>query len=216
VQRSSTDTKRFVAQVSDQRAFAWVGQSVWHHQEDGTSTHLTFTTRADLARPDPQAPWQITQVVRQPHSSLRHVRTSKDGQTYAVLGNEQGQWLVRLDTQTGEWIDQRAMPTLLPGWLVDQRMSVRYFWSNGPYQVISLWGDIEVPRLLFPFGEEPASITTDAHFYTDNGGTSWHQLAIPDYLGVMGLAEKGPDLFWTKGNWFENDEPYVWRYDLAQ
>lgn len=216
LQRFDHDTKRFVVQVDDVRAYAWVVDLAWYRNESGEASQLAMTSRADLARPDPHAPWEIMKVSRQPGARLDHVTTSADRQTHAVLVNEQGQWLTRLDAETGEWIDRRPLPSLLPEWLVGNGLGVRYFWSNGDYQVISLWGDIEVPRIMFPFTKSPASMTTDAHFYTDDGGRSWHQLAIPGYLGVLGLATHDAELFWSKGNWYTNDEPYVWRYDLAR
>lgn len=216
LQRFPHDTKRFVVQIDDVRAYAWLADLAWYHYDDGGATRLTMTTRAELVRSDPNEPWTITQITRIPHMYLDHVTTSADNQTHAILRNKEGEWLVRLDTQSGEWVSARATPTLLPEWLVGNRMNVRYFWSNGDYQVISLWGDMVVPRILFPFTEKPASITTNGHFYTDDGGRTWHQLAIPGYLGVLGLANHDAELFWSKGNWYSNQEPYVWRYDLSK
>lgn len=216
LQRFGNDTKRFVVQVDEVRAYAWVADFGWFRNMNGDASRLTMTSRAELVRPDPQAPWEIRKISRQPGMLLNHVATSVDRQTHAVFANEDGQWLARLDADTGEWVDQHPIPSLLPEWLVDNKLSVRYFWSNGNYQVISLWGDMTIPRIMFPFSQSPASITTDAHFYTDDGGRSWNQLAIPGYLGVLGLASQDAELFWSKGNWYTNEEPYVWRYDLAR
>ena len=95
-------------------------------------------------------------------------------------------------------------------------MTSRYFWNNGDYQVVSLDGYNHVPRILLPFGRKRALISTDAHFYTRNGGRTWHQLAIPGYLGVMGLSPHGSKVYWSKGNWYRNNEPHQWEYDLAK
>ena len=105
---------------------------------------------------------------------------------------------------------------MLPGWLAEDQTATRYFWSNGDYQVVSLWGKTVLPRWLMPFSEERAEIDTDAHFYTRDGGRRWHQLAIPGYLGVMGLSAYGSTLYWSKGNWYSNDEPQQWEYDLSK
>lgn len=216
VQRSSGDKERFVVQVDGNRAYAWVSESVWSWNEDDESQRLALTSRTELMRSSAHEPWRVVQIERRPGIFLAHLATSADRRTHAVLANEAGEWLVRLDPDTGDWIAHQPLPKLLPSWLADSRMRVRYFWSNGAHQVVSLWGDVVVPRLLFPFSEEPASITTDAHFHTSDSGRTWHQLAIPGYLGVMGLAHHEAEMFWTKGNWYTNDEPYVWRYGLAE
>ena len=213
LQRASHDAKRFVVQLDDTRAFAWVGESMWYRSEDDQAKRLMVTSRAALVRRGPEEPWQVSEVRRTPGGLLKHVVTA-GGQTHGVLVEDQGEWLVRLDAVSGEWTDRQPLPRLLPGWLAGNGMGARYFWSNGDYQVVSLWGNLVVPRIVFPFTEEPAVFTTDAHFYTRDGGRSWSQLAIPGYLGVMGLAGHGREVFWTKGDWYWNEEPYVWSYSL--
>lgn len=213
--RRDMDKERFLVQVDDTRAYAWASEFMWYRV--GKESHrLRITTRAELSRSDAQSEWQITRVIRQPHVRVQHLSTSSDGRTYAVLQDKDGRWLGKLDTQNGEWIERQRTPALLPGWLAEDRTSTRYFWSNGDYQVVSQWGDTVVPRWLIPFTEEPAEIDTDAHFYTRDGGRSWHQLAIPGYLGVMGLSPRGSKVYWNKGNWYSNDEPLQWQYDLAK
>lgn len=213
--RRDMDQERFVVQVSDEHAYAWVSEFMWYHV--GEDSHrLILTTRAELFRPGPDDEWQITHVTREPDVRIEHLSTSIDGRTYAILQDNEGEWLARLDTQNGEWIERQRTPSVLPGWLAEDRTSARYFWNNGDYQVVSQWGRTAVPRLLIPFSEEPAEINTDAHFYTRDGGRNWHQLAIPGYLGVMGLAPRGSKLYWNKGNWYSNDEPLQWHYDLAK
>lgn len=216
IQRASQDDKRFVTQVDNRRAYAWIAWSAWYRDAEGESRRVRLTTRADLVRSSGDEPWRVARVTREPGTLVRHVITAASGRSHAIVADEQGEWLARLDPETGQWAERHPVPRLLPGWLAEQAMGVRYFWSNGERQVISLWGDVVVPRLLFPFTEEPAAISTDAHFHTSDGGRSWRQLAIPGYLGVMGLGTRGDDLFWTKGNWYSNDEPYVWRYRLSQ
>lgn len=214
---SSRDTnqKHFIVQVNDERAYAWVSERMWYHV--GEDSHrLMLTSRAELSRTGPGDEWRITHVSRQPDVAIGHLSTSLDGRTYATLHDKEGEWLVRLDTRNGEWIERQRTPALLPGWLADDQTSVRYFRSNGDYQVVSKWGYTVVPRILMPFYEERAEINTDAHFYTRDGGRNWHQLAIPDYLGVMGLSSQGSKLYWNKGDWYINDEPLQWEYDLAR
>lgn len=213
--RRDMDQERFVVQLSDEHAYAWVSEFMWYYV--GEDSHrLVLTTRAELSRPGPDDEWQITHITRQPDVRIQHLTTSIDGRTYAILQDEEGEWLARLDTQNGEWIERQRTPSVLPGWLAEDRTSTRYFWSNGDYQVVSQWGRTVVSRLLIPFSEEPAEINTDAHFYTRDGGRNWHQLAIPGYLGVMGLSPRGSKVYWTKGNWYSNDEPLQWHYDLAK
>lgn len=213
--RRDMDRERFIVQVSDTRAYVWASEYMWYSVGD-TNHRTMLTTRAELSRATPGAEWQITTVTREPKVRVTHLSTSLDGRTYAVLDDQDGEWLAKLDTQTGEWIERQKTPSLLPGWLAENRTSARYFWNNGDYQVVSEWGDTIVPRLLIPFLDERAEIDTDAHFYTRDGGRTWHQLAIPGYLGVMGLSPHGSQLYWSKGNWYTNDEPLQWQYDLAQ
>ncbi|CAM4138825.1 hypothetical protein [Bordetella muralis] len=213
--RRDMDQERFVVQVSDTQAYAWASEFMWYSV--GETQHRTMLmTRATLSRPDPSGEWQITNVTRHPHLRVDHLSTSRDGRTYAVLHDKDGEWLAKLDTQTGEWIERQKTPSVLPDWMAENRTSARYFWNNGDYQVVSEWGDTVVPRLLIPFSRDRAEIDTDAHFYTRDGGRTWHQLAIPGYLGVMGLSPTGSKLYWSKGDWYEDDEPMQWQYDLAQ
>lgn len=209
------DQFRFVVQVNEHRAYAWVSENTWYHVGED-SERLMLTTRAELSRAQPEDEWEVTQVIRQHDVAIRHLSTSLDGQTYAILNDENGGWLARLDTASGEWIERHRTPAVLHGWLAQDNTSTRYFWSNGDYQVVSQWGYTVVPRLLMPFYEKSSEIITEAHYYTRDGGRTWHQLAIPDYLGVMGLSPHGSKLYWSKGNWYRNDEPQQWEYDLSK
>lgn len=213
--RGDMDRERIVVQVDERRAYAWVSEVLWY-RVDGRSHRLGLTTRAVLTRPDADGEWQVDSVTRVPGMHLTNAITSVDGRTYATLVEQDREWLAKLDTTTGEWVERRETPALLPRWLARPAMETRYFQNNGDYQVVSLWGDVIVPRILFPFGEEAAEISADAHFYTRDGGRTWHQLAIPGYLGVMGLSPRGSKLYWSKGNWYSNDAPEQWQYDLAQ
>ncbi|OZI57434.1 hypothetical protein [Bordetella genomosp. 4] len=213
--RRDMDQERFVVQVSDTRAYAWASEFMWYSV--GEAQHRTMLmTRAELSRTTSSGEWQITKVTRHPELRVQHLSTSLDGRTYAILQDKDGEWLAKLDTQTGEWIERQKTPSLLPQWLAEDRTSARYFWNNGDYQVVSEWGDTVVPRLIIPVSKDRAEIDTDAHFYTRDGGRTWHQLAIPGYLGVMGLSPAGSKLYWSKGDWYENDEPLQWQYDLAR
>lgn len=209
------DQKRFVVQVDDRRAYAWVSERTWYHLDDD-SHRLLLTTFAELSRSGPEAEWLVTHVTRERGVAIEHLVTARDGRTYATLHDEEGEWLARLDTDSGAWVERQKTPSLLPRWLAQDATSTRYFWSNGDYQVVSKWGYTIVPRLLMPFSRERAELQTDAHFYTRDGGRSWRQLAIPGYLGVMGLSPQGSKLYWSKGNWYSNDEPQQWEYDLAR
>ena len=213
--RRSMDREHYVVQVDAQHAYAWVSERLWYRAGED-SRRLYVLTRATLTRPNADSEWQVVEVVRQPDMHLTNVSTSADGRTYATLMADDREWLARLDPETGEWTDRHETPTLLPRWLAKPDMTTRYFQNNGDYQVVGLWGDVIVPRLLIPFSKEASEISVDAHFYTDDGGRSWHQLAIPGYLGVMGLSPRGSKLYWSKGDWYRNDEPEQWEYDLAQ
>ncbi|WP_186332239.1 hypothetical protein [Bordetella genomosp. 13] len=213
--RRDMDQDRYVVQTSGERAYAWASEVIWHDAGKG-SRRLTLTTRAELSRLGPEGEWQVTKVTRQAGTRIVQLSTSLDGRTYAVQEDEDGKWLVRLDTATGKWVERQRMPSLLPRWLAQDRTLARYFWSNGQYQVVSLWGDTVLPRWLAPFTKDRAEIDTDAHFYTRDGGRTWRQLAIPGYLGVMGLSPHDGKLYWNRGNWYSNDEPVQWEYDLAK
>ncbi|MYZ41680.1 hypothetical protein [Schauerella aestuarii] len=213
--RRDMDQERFVVQIDDTHAYAWASEFMWYRV--GEDSHrLMLTTRAELSRSTPQGEWQITTITRQPDVRVAHLSTSLDGRTYAVLQDRDGEWLAKLDPQTGEWIERQRTPALLPAWMAENRTTARYFWSNGDYQVVSEWGDTVVSRLLIPFMKERAEIQTDAHFYTRDGGRTWHQLAIPGYLGMMGLSPRSSKVYWSKGNAYSDDEALQWEYDLAK
>ncbi|MDR0779118.1 MAG: hypothetical protein LBF16_00260 [Pseudomonadales bacterium] len=197
-------SERFIAPVDAAHAFAWI------------SRDEQPMMRATLMRQDARSPWRIAAFTEQPGISLRQMQTSTDGRTYAIVKKPDGEWMVRLDVNSGEWVEPRRLPVLMPRWLVKQRAWTRYFWNNGDYQVVTLDVDMRLPRLLFPFSDEALETDANVHFYTRDGGRSWHRLAIPDYLGVMGLSPRGSKLYWNKGNWYRNDEPVQRQYDLRR
>jgi hypothetical protein len=206
----------FVVQIDDTHALAWISGVSGYEDTEKKYRALAVTTRAAISRPSVQAQWRVTKVTRRTGFQIEQLVTSDDGQTFAVLEDSRGQWLARLDKGTGKWIERRPLPSLLPHWLVKSHMEPRYFWSNGSYQVVSLWGDLILPRTLFPFSDKRAEITTDAHFYTSDGGHSWHQLAIPGYLGVLGLSHLDNRLYWSQGNWYTNNEPVLKQFTLRK
>lgn len=220
--RRDMDQTRYVVQVSPDRAYAWVSERMWY-EVDADRLPFAITTKADLVRVNQT--WQVSKLERKAGRNLTQLETAANGLTHAIeeVVEEKGpgkwevrQSLVRLDPASGNWTEAQALPSLLPSWLARDNMSVRYFWSNGQIQVISLWGDVVLPRLLAPLLPHPLNITTDAHFYTVNGGRNWHQLAIPGYLGVMGLSPKGSKLYWSQGNSYRNEEALLLQYDLAK
>lgn len=210
------DSGHFVVQIDDTHAWAWISGVSGYEDTEKKYRALPVTTRAEISRPSVQAQWRVTQVTRRARFQIEQLATSNDGQTFAILEDRRGQWLARLDKGTGTWIEHHPLPSLLPKWLVTDHMWVRYFWSNGSYQVVSLWGDLILPRALFPFSDKRAEITTDAHFYTSDGGRSWHQLAIPGYLSVLGLSHLGSRLYWSQGNWYTNNEPVLKTFTLRK
>lgn len=214
--RGEMDRERFVVQIDDTRAYAWVSEAMWYEKPGQRQQRLTITSRAVLTRPDADSGWRVADVSRRSGLRITHLVTSADGRTYATLIDGEQEWLAKLDKDTGEWIERRETPSVLPRWLAGDGMETRYFQSNGDYQVVSLWGDVILPRWIFPFVKEPAEISVDAHYYTRDGGRTWHQLAIPGYLGVMGLSPRGSRLYWSQGNWYSNDEPVQRHYDLAE
>ena len=213
--RDNSDANRYIVPVDAHRAYVWISEDMGY-RVDGNYYPLSVTTRATLTRANEHDDWQVSTLTREQGWTLTHVVTSADGRTYAMLRTQGSEWLTRLDTDTGEWVERHKVPSLLPGWLARNRMNTRYFQNNGDYQVISLWGDMIIPRILLPVETDQAEITTNAHFYTHDGGKTWHQLAIPGYLGVMGLSPHGSTLYWSKGNWFRNKEPSQWEYDLSR
>ena len=210
---STDDRERFVVQVDEQQAWAWVSEFMWHRQ-NSTSRPIRVTTRLRLERPANSKAWVVADREHRIGERLLYLQTSSDGQSYGIIHDDEGEWMVKLDPQTGEWMQRHATPSLFPSWLADDRTGTRYFWSNGRYQVISKWGDTGLPRILFPFTEEPLEVDTDAHFYSRDGGQTWQQLAIPGYLGVMGLSRQGNKLYWSQGNWYSNNEPNLREYTL--
>lgn len=212
---TNMDRERFVVQVDDTRAYAWISERI-AYGTGATRGQLWVTTRGKLVRETPRGPWQVTEVARYPHLGIDKLVTAADRSSHALLVDDAGTWLARLDTDSGDWVARRKTPSLLPGWLAENRLSPRYFWSNGQYQVVSLVGYVRLPRVLSPFSRRDDEISTDPHFYTRDGGRTWRQLAVADYLGIMGLSRQGSKLYWTPGSWYRNKEPVQRHFDLAR
>jgi hypothetical protein len=52
-------------------------------------------------------------------------------------------------------------------------------------------------------GDDEASISADGVFYSSDWGRSWQRLAIPSYLGVLGIDAAKDTVLWAKGNWYD-------------
>ncbi|WP_419307571.1 hypothetical protein J8402_00705 [Chromohalobacter israelensis] len=207
---------RFVVQTSSLTAYAWVSQPLSYRQNDERSS-MVVTSRAKLVRPSTDASWQVSDVTRTPGLRIRHVKTGENGEAHAIIRSDSDGWqMARLAPDTGEWVGRHDLPELMPRWLFDVHRSVSHFWSNGRYQVVNLHESHDLPQLI-PFYSHNASFYTTSHFYTDDGGASWHQLAIPGNRdAVLGMENHGDRLFWSKGRWYEDKGPGVWSYDLSQ
>lgn len=208
--------QRFVVQTSDHSAYAWLSQS-FNYRLKGEDGLVDVTSTVVMERADRKEAWQVTGVNRQTGLRTRHVKAGGNGEAHAILRHEGESWqLARLDPQTGEWVERQALPNLIPDWLFDTHTSVSNFWSNGRYQVVNLHESHDVASLV-PGYDHDASFYTTSHFYTDDGGASWHQLAIPgERDAVLGMEARGNRLFWSKGDWFKVKEPYLWSYNLAE
>ncbi|MCC5680871.1 hypothetical protein, partial [Klebsiella pneumoniae] len=70
-----------------------------------------------------------------------------------------------------------------------------------------------VPLWLYP-DEEPASVSANAVYYSDDWGSSWRRLDIAGYLGVLVFDETHDRVFWARGNWYDSRDLGVQAYEL--
>lgn len=68
-----------------------------------------------------------------------------------------------------------------------------------------------MPRLLYPWGDAPASISATGEFWTADGGQSWRRLPQRSPDDLLGMDGARNVLFWP-----EDDGKAISGYELAK
>lgn len=197
-----------LAVLDPDRALGWYTHWIGYQSAQGRAIAY-LTTQVLLLRQGQD--WRIAGITRQRGVRIAQIAQAPNGAIHAVLTRAGGNaTLARLDPATLEWTDERPLPRVFPLGLPAYQ-SVTALRVSNQAQVVSLWADHTVPRLLYPWGDAPASISATGEFWTADGGRSWRRLPQRSPDDLLGMDGARNVLFWPG-----DDGKTISGYQLAQ
>lgn len=210
------ELKRYVFQVSADRAFAWTSQRVMYaHPEASLTSGLVCTiAMTELSQRDGR--WLAGEVKREFGACLRRVQQRPDGGLVGVLAHpdQERDEIAEFDVAEQSWKPVGALPN--PFWPLPGSSRVDSILVGQHAIVVSVMASHTVPTWLTPFRDEPAEIDANAAFYSLDGGRSWTRIGLPGYLGVMGLDPNSDRVYGAHGNWYDDPDLTVRVFSLKQ
>ncbi|MCL2523993.1 MAG: hypothetical protein FWF20_01300 [Betaproteobacteria bacterium] len=206
--------KAHVVQLDAQQAKVWVSDRYW----DGRNWEA-ITREGQLTRKEGR--WELGEV--RTHQGLFIYQLISNGKGRIIAAVSQGNIfdaeLAELLVGDHSWKRLSTLPN--PFWPFPADSSIRSnqehnFFASDDVILATIDSDHKVPRWLYPWGRYPANISADAVYFSKNNGRTWTKLAIPGYLGVLGFNAGKKQVYWNKGNWYENDDPNIYSYDLSR
>ncbi|MBG6637593.1 hypothetical protein I5G22_29545 [Pseudomonas aeruginosa] len=205
--------KAHVAQLDAERAAIWVSQTFRYGPPEGRylTSSILVTTQAELRREGGR--WQMGAIRRTDGVAVERLEQNMDGRVIAVLDHpdESRSLIAELDRDALEWKITGKLPS--PFWPLPSSSGLREFYMGRNVLLANTMSHYEVPLWLYP-DEEPASVSANAVYYSDDWGSSWRRLDIAGYLGVLGFDEAHDRVFWARGNWYDSRDLGVQAYDL--
>ena len=210
------ELKRYVFQVSADRAFAWTSQRVLYARPEAslTSGRVCTTAVTELRQRDGQ--WHAGPVKREFGVCLQSLQQRPDASLVGVLGRH-GQArdeIAEFDAAHQIWKPVGALPN--PFWPLPGSSRMDSILVGQHAIVVSVRASHTIPTWLTPFRDEPAEIDASAAFYSLDGGRSWTRLGLPGYLGVMGLDPNSDRVYGAHGNWYDDPDLTVRVFSLKQ
>jgi hypothetical protein len=209
------EVKGHIAQLDAQRAVLWVTQDFAYAQPGSRyiTDHMYVTSHAVLNRKDGR--WHADKVQRLDDFAIERVLDNGSGKIVALAytGHEPRMSVFVLDAELLEWKKQGSLPGAFGP--IESHTGLREAFIGEQILVLNVMSSHEVPSWLARLtGEEEASISADAVFYSKDWGRSWKRLAIPGYLGVLGMDARNNKVIWAKGNWYDSQDLNVRSYGL--
>lgn len=205
--------KAHVAQLDAERAAIWVSQTFRYGPPEGRylTSSILVTTQAELRREGGR--WRMGAIRRTDGVAVERLEQNTDGRVIAVLDHpdESRSLIAELDRDALEWKITGKLPS--PFWPLPSSSGLREFYMGRNVLLANTMSHYEVPLWLYP-DEEPASVSANAVYYSDDWGSSWRRLDIAGYLGVLGFDEAHDRVFWARGNWYDSRDLGVQAYDL--
>lgn len=175
---------------------------------------MFVTSKARLVREGGQ--WRMGPLEREFGLHLDEVVSNDEKRVIAVIEREgdAATRVAELDRQTLAWQARGSLPS--PFWLLPSSTGLRGFSIGKGVLLANTDSSYSVPLWLYPKANgEPATISSDAVFYSRDWGRSWSRLAIEGYLGVQGLDPRTDRVFWAEGDWYDvNPDPRIHSYRL--
>lgn len=210
------ELKRYVFQVSADRAFAWTSQRVMYARPEASLTSGLVCTTAMTELRQRDGRWLVGPIKREFGACLRKVQQRPDGGLVGVLGHpdQERDEIAEFDVADQSWKPVGALPN--PFWPLPGSSRVDSILVGQHAIVVSVMASHTVPTWLTPFRDEPAEIDANAAFYSLDGGRSWTRLGLPGYLGVMGLDPNSDRVYGAHGNWYDDPDLTVRVFSLKQ
>lgn len=201
-----------VIQSGPDRAELWISQTFMHGPPDMPSPRAStsITTRAELQRNAGR--WDMASPEQSKGFAISELQTNTAGKTIAVLQRD-GEAMPQIAEWNGTskaWSVHGQLPSpFLP---LPSSSRLRDFQVGAHVLLANTMSSHEVPRWL-TFGRR-ASISADAVYYSSDWGTSWKQLDIDGYLGMLGFEAESGRIHWAQGHWNSSRDRQIHSYTL--
>jgi hypothetical protein len=211
----SRDVVAHIIQFSDQRATAWVSQSYW----DSDSKLRTFTREAQLTRHDGR--WNVDGI--RTTSGLYLYQVKADGADHVIAelsrSGSSTHELAELGQDGHSWSKLSDLPNTF--WPFSASTVIRpnqqtNFYVSDQIILVATTSTHKTIQLSLHVGIKQAEIEGDGVFFSNDNGRHWKQLAIPGYLGILGFNADKKQVYWDKGNWYENSDRNIYYTDLPR
>jgi len=211
--------KAHVVQLDAQQAKIWVSQKYWNASQlywNGNQPN-TITREAQLTRKEGR--WELGEVRSTRGLFIHELKENGSGRIVAVLSRDDDfnkNELAELAADGHSWEKRSTPPNLFWPFPAKSSIETERFFVKENTVLATMSSEHTVPRWLYPWGKDPARISADAVLSSKNGGKTWTKLAIPGYIGVLGFDAQKKQVYWNKGNWYENNDPNIYSHDLSR
>lgn len=204
-------TTGFVVQLSDDRAIAWLSQSFYYGIAGDHFAKLNAVLDQMELRREGQT-WVMGPPKRTAGANLKSVTRTPAGQIYGVMARSRANDIVaRFDQASRAWIPLASTPNSFSP--LPAEITVDDLWASDKHLVISLSSIYFVPRLLYPFGYDNATIHGGADYYSDDGGRHWTHLKVR--AGILALDPHTDELLASPFENWESTAP-IRAYQLGK
>ncbi|NYT37369.1 exo-alpha-sialidase [Allopusillimonas soli] len=187
----------YLTYISKEKVVLWVSRMVGYHapKDEAGKSRWHQAKRTDrLVLSHHGAGWTVDEVLHIDDLYIDGLAQAQGGPAYAVLDHEGARHgtIARLNAETLRW---EPLPNTPDPFGLLGKSRIRNFWASRGTLVAEVDSDLKLPRWLRFGARDEFSVSAEAYYYSDDGGSNWHKLAIDDYPGVLGMDREQNRLY---------------------